>query len=234
MAHARGNSHGGGNDEINPISFHDFLGDEAQRRRISPLECCVEARPPMEVSVSATSDLGSSERNAASGYYGMRRDAANPTSSSHFSGNKRSNSESFMASQKDRFFFRPGRADSQQDSPFLNKFLREDGVFGMQRSRPISQPSSRGARTLGGGPVLHYPPRAAAPFCYPLPRAAAADEGSRTGIKRHLGFSTSMSPDERQQQQPAGFLIGGHDRRKPGAPLFSSHSQQLELTGKIP
>ncbi|KAK6119486.1 hypothetical protein DH2020_046772 [Rehmannia glutinosa] len=159
MAHAQGNSknnkanvsiNAGGDTEVKPTTFHDFLGNKGQGQESAP--AAVDgSRPPPEVSPSSTSDLGS-ERNAGNHlegipFYGSRGDITGPESSNRFTGNKRSNSDSFMISSRDKF--PQGLADSQ-DSPLLTKLLRYSGgerprqprddetSFGVHQMRPIS------------------------------------------------------------------------------------------------
>lgn len=177
----------GGDTEGKQATFHDFLGNKGQGQESAP-PTVGGARPQTEVSPSATSDLGS-ERLAGNhldgiAYYGSRGDITGRESSSRFTGNKRSNSDSFIMSPREKF--QQGQADSQ-DGPLLTKLLRysggeqpkrlpdEEASFGMHQMRPISASfmpqSSTGCRTeinpskwdratpLTPGHMLQYPPR---------------------------------------------------------------------------
>lgn len=71
MAHAHSNCknnraaaasvNAGGENEVKPATFHDFLGDKAQPQESAP-PAAGGGRPPPDVSPSATSDLGSGEK----------------------------------------------------------------------------------------------------------------------------------------------------------------------------
>lgn len=70
MAHAHGNSknnkatasvNGGGDIEVKPATFHDFLGDKGQPQVSAP-PAVGGGRPQTDVSPSATSDLGSGKK----------------------------------------------------------------------------------------------------------------------------------------------------------------------------
>ncbi|KAL8521946.1 hypothetical protein ACS0TY_012195 [Phlomoides rotata] len=202
MAHAQSNSksnkatakNAADDSDVKSTTFHDFLGNKGQE---SAPAAVGDGRPPSEVSPSSTSDLGSERHvgNHLEGipFYGSRGDISGPESSNRFTGYKRSNSDSFMMSSRDKF--PQGLADSQ-DSPLLAKLLRysggerprrphdEEASFGMHQMRPISasfiSQSSAGGRTdnnpskwdratsLNPGPALQYPPRSGQvmPFGY--------------------------------------------------------------------
>ncbi|GFP80325.1 protein tify 8 [Phtheirospermum japonicum] len=193
MAHAQSsgkskNANAGCETEVKPTTFHDFLGNKGQGQESAP-PAVDGGRPPPEVSPSSTSDLGS-ERNVGNHlegipYYGSRGDITGPETSNRFTGYKRSNSDSFMMSSRDKFPHGPA-ADSQ-DSPLLTKLLRYSGgerprraprdeetsFGGMHQMRPVS--GSFG-RTDANNPskwdrVLQYPPRSGqvVPFGYQAP-----------------------------------------------------------------
>lgn len=76
MAHAHGNcknsraaafgiNNAGGEIEVKPATFHDFLGDKGQppQDSASPAAAGGGGRQPPDASPSATSDLGSGEKN---------------------------------------------------------------------------------------------------------------------------------------------------------------------------
>ncbi|KAL7122187.1 hypothetical protein ACP275_01G029200 [Erythranthe tilingii] len=251
MAHAQSNGknnkasvggvnvNAGGDSEVKPTTFHDFLGNKGQGQESAP-PAVGAGRPPPEVSPSATSDLGSERRVSTHlegiPFYGSRGDNITlPESSNRLTGSKRSNSDSFMMSSKDKF--PPGLVDSQ-DNHLLTKLLRysggerEEPSFGVHQTRPIS--ASFASQLSTGGrveinhskrnpnPVMQYPPRTGQvmPFSYQGPSnrfketnvgptqvsQTAADEGSRTGIKGS-GILSSINNASGSMRQPAGVLI---------------------------
>ncbi|KAL3500437.1 hypothetical protein ACH5RR_039530 [Cinchona calisaya] len=199
--------------------FHDFLGKGSAPDYSSPVvgPPAGKVRPTSEASpssasfsigassgggrgqISTTSDLGS-ERQAGNHFegvpfYGARNDLIGLETNSRFAGTKRSNSDSYVGTSKDRF--PPVRSDSLEGSQSqLMKLMRhaggerprrshdEDASFPMHLTRPISaslvsQPPS-GARAgsntsrldrgipMNVGPPWQYPPRSSqvVPFGY--------------------------------------------------------------------
>ncbi|KAK6119469.1 hypothetical protein DH2020_046785 [Rehmannia glutinosa] len=264
MAHAQqGNSknnkanvsiNAGGDTEVKPTTFHDFLGNKGQGHESTP--AAVDGgRPPPEVSPSSTSDLGS-ERNAGNHlegipFYGSRGDITGPESSNRFTGNKRSNSDSFMISSRDKF--PQGPADSQ-DSPLLTKLLRYSGgerprrprddetSFGVHQMRPISasfiSQSSTGGRTdtnpskwdrgtaVNPGPVSQYPPRSGQvmPYGYQGP-------SNRSNVGPPLISQTAADEGSRTGIKGSGVLssinaTGALSGRQPAGVLIRSGKQK--------
>ncbi|KAK4490939.1 hypothetical protein RD792_001659 [Penstemon davidsonii] len=213
------NVNGGGESEVKLTTFHDFLGKKDQGPESVPA-AAGGGRPPQEVLPSNTSDLGS-ERHVSDHlegipFYGSR----GPESSYRFTGNKRSNSDTLMASSRDKFPI--GQGDSQ-DSPLLTKLLRYSG--GERSRRPIDEEAAsvgmHQTRPISGsflGPAFQYPPRAT-PRGYQAPlnifkdvnvgpsviSQTAADEGSRTGIKGSTLNNIISTAGARQQ--PSGVLM---------------------------
>ncbi|KAK4420039.1 protein TIFY 8 [Sesamum alatum] len=266
MAHAHGNGkndkqnvsvNAGGDTEGKPTTFHDFLGNKGHGQESAPA-AVGGARQPPEVSPSATSDLGS-ERNISNHlegipFYGSRGDITGPESSNRFTGNKRSNSDSFMMSSRDKF--PQGQGDSQ-DSPLLTKLLRysggerprrlhdEETSFGMHQMRPISasfmSQSSTGGRTdmnpskwdrataVNPGPVLHYPPRSGQvmPFGYQTPSNRFKD----TNVGPSLISQTAADEGSRTGIKGSGVLssinaTGAISGRQPAGVLIRSGKQK--------
>ncbi|KAH6757595.1 hypothetical protein C2S51_038743 [Perilla frutescens var. frutescens] len=266
MAHAHSNSknnkatvsiNAGGDSEVKPATFHDFLGDKGQ-----PLESAPPAvggsRPPPDVSPSATSDLGS-ERHVSNHlegipFYGSRGDVAGPDSSNRFTGNKRSNSDSFMLSSRDKF--PQGPVDSH-DSQLLTKLLRYPGAerpkrphdeepsFGMHQMRPISasfiSQTSTGGRTdnnpskwdrttaANPGPTLQYPPRTGQvmPFGY----HTQSNRFKETNVGPSLMSQTAADEGSRTGIKGSGVLssinaAGAMSGRQPAGVLIRSGKQK--------
>ncbi|KAL1552464.1 protein TIFY 8-like [Salvia divinorum] len=255
MAHAHGNTknnkaadaiNAGGESEVKPATFHDFLGNKGQPQ---------ESAPPPDVSPSATSDLGS-ERHVSNHlegipFYGSRGDVAGPESSNRFMNNKRSNSDSFMMSSRDKF---PQGPTDSQDSQLLTKLLRysggerpkrphdEEASFGMHQMRPlsasfISQTSTGGGRTdnnpskwdrattLNPGPAMQYPPRTGQvmPFSY----HAQSNRFKETNIGPSLMSQTAADEGSRTGIKGSGVLsslnaTGAISGRQPAGVLIRS------------
>ncbi|KAL3819058.1 hypothetical protein ACJIZ3_004963 [Penstemon smallii] len=256
MAHAQSNSKNnksnvntiGGDNEEKPTTFHDFLGNKGQDNKESAPAAASGGRPPPEVSPSATSDLGSERQvsNHLEGipFYGSRGDITGPESSTRFfTGYKRSNSDSFMASSKDKF---PQAQVDSQDSPLLTKLLRYSGgelprqtideeiSFGKhQMSRPISNTLKwdNRAMPINLGPGLQFPPRAPpnrfkdTSFGPSIISQTAADEGSRTGIKGSGGLLSSLNATGGviSGRKPSGVLIRT-DKQKSSVPVSEPES----------
>ncbi|KAI3468286.1 hypothetical protein Pfo_024949 [Paulownia fortunei] len=266
MAHAHSNSknnkanvsvNAGGDTEVKPTTFHDFLGNKGQGQESAPA-AVGGGRPPPEVSPSATSDLGSERQvsNHLEGipFYGSRGDISGPESSNRFTGNKRSNSDSFMMSSRDKF--PQGLADSQ-DSPLLTKLLRYSGgerprrphddetSFGMHQMRPISasfiSQSSTGGRAdtnpskwdrataINPGPALQYPPRTGQvlPFSYQAPSNRFKD----TNVGPSLISQTAADEGSRTGIKGSGVLssinaTGTISGRQPAGVLIRSGKQK--------
>ncbi|XP_027082900.2 uncharacterized protein [Coffea arabica] len=204
-----------GADEVKASGtiFHDFLGKGSAPDYLSPAGgvAAGRVRPTSEASpssasvsiggssgggrapISTTSDLGSERQggNHFEGvpFYGARSDLIGHETSSRFSGTKRSNSDSYIGTTKDRF---PQMVPDSREGSQLMKLIRhaggerprrpqdEDASFPMHLVRPISaslvsQPSSA-ARVEGNtsrldrgipmnvGPPWQYPPRSSQVF----------------------------------------------------------------------
>ncbi|KAG8375509.1 hypothetical protein BUALT_Bualt10G0107200 [Buddleja alternifolia] len=261
MAHAHSNSKnnkanakisgggGGGDSEVKPSTFHDFLGNKGQDSAPAALS---GGRPPPEVSPSNTSDLGSERHvgNHLEGipFYGSRGDITGPESTNRY---KRSNSDSFMMSSRDKF--PQGQADSQ-DSPLLTKLLRysggdrgrrpydEEASFGMHQLRPISasfiSQSTAGGRTdantskwdrgmpVNIGPSIQYPPRTGQvmPFGYQAPSNRFKD----TNVGPSVISQTAADEGSRTGIKGSGVLssINALSGRQPSGVLIRSGKQK--------
>nr|ATA66295.1 TIFY8 [Salvia miltiorrhiza] len=261
MAHAHSNCknnraaatiNAGGESEVKPATFHDFLGDKGQPQDSAP--------PPPEVSPSATSDLGS-ERHVSNHlegipFYGSRGDVAMPESSNRFMSNKRSNSDSFMMSSRDKF---PQGPTDSQDSQLLTKLLRysggerpkrphdEEASFGMHQMRPLSasfiSQTSTGGRTdnnpskwdrataVNPGPAMQYPPRTGQvmPFGY----HAQSNRFKETNVGPSLMSQTAADEGSRTGIKGSGILssfnaagaISGSGRQPAGVLIRSGKSK---------
>ncbi|KAL6533872.1 hypothetical protein OROHE_013705 [Orobanche hederae] len=263
MAHAQSsvkneNANAGGENEIEvkPTTFHDFLGNKGQGQESAPP--AVEAgRPPPEVSPSSTSDLGS-ERNggnhlAGIPYYGSRGDITVTESSNRFMGYKRSNSDSFMMSSRDKF---PHGLTDSQDNPLLTKLLRysggehprrtrdEETPYNMHKMRPISasfiSQSSTGGRSDNNpskwspGPVLQYPPRTGQvmPFGYQGP----SNRFKEVNVGTPLVSQTAADEGSRTGIKGSGVLSstisasGNVSGRQPAGVLIRSGKQKSGIT----
>ncbi|XP_042037168.1 protein TIFY 8-like [Salvia splendens] len=266
MAHAHSNSKNnrataaisaGGESEVKPTTFHDFLGDKGQPQDSAPPPAG-GVRPAPDVSPSATSDLGSVmlERHVSNHlegipFYGSRGDVVGPENSNRFMNNKRSNSDSFMMSSRDKF---PQGPTDSPDSQVLTKLLRysggerpkrphdEEASFGMHQMRPlsasfISQTSTGGGRTdnnpskwdrattLNSGPAMQYPPRTGQvmPFGY----HAHSNRFKETNIGPSLMSQTAADEGSRTGIKGSGLLsslnaAGAISGRQPAGVLIRS------------
>ncbi|KAL6501932.1 hypothetical protein OROGR_027065 [Orobanche gracilis] len=267
MAHAQSsvkneNADAAGENEIEvkPTTFHDFLGNKGQSQE-SAAPAVEDGCPPPEVSPSSTSDLGSGKKKRNAGnhlagipYYGSRGDITLTESSNRFTGYKRSNSDSFMMSSRDKF---PHGLTDSQDNPLLTKLLRysggehprrtrdEETAYNMHKMRPISasfiSQSSTGGRT-DNNPSKWSPDlycnilRVVVNVGTPLVSQTAADEGSRTGIKGSGVLSSAISASGNVSgRQPAGVLIRSGGKQKSGitiSELESSSQRGTEAGGR--
>lgn len=148
-------------DEVKPTAtvFHDFLGKgSAQDSSLAVGAASGKVRQPSEASpsaslsigassgggrgpISTTSDLGS-ERHTGNHFegvpfYGQRSELIGPETSNTFIGTKRSNSDSYVGTSRDRF--PPVRPDSLEGSQLM-KLLRNAG--GERPRRPHDEESS--------------------------------------------------------------------------------------------
>ncbi|XP_073303256.1 protein TIFY 8-like [Primulina huaijiensis] len=251
---ANGNISAGGDTEVKSATFHDFLGNKG-KRQVSTTGG--GTRPPPDLSVSATSEQAS-ERHVNSHlegipFCGSRGELMGPETSYRFSGNKRSNSDSFMVSSRDKL--PQGQPDSQ-DNPVLTKLMRYSGgeqsrqphdeeTFGVHQLRPIpssfiSQPS-QGVRTdannpkwdraipanLGSG--LQYPPRSGqvAPFGYQTLSSKIRDTNMGTSVVSQ----TAADEGSRTGIKGSGILsstntVGGISGRQPSGVLIRRGEQK--------
>ncbi|XP_075506109.1 protein TIFY 8-like [Primulina tabacum] len=251
---ANGNISAGGDTEVKSATFHDFLGNKG-KHQVSTTG--VGTRPPPDFSVSATSEQAS-ERHVNSHlegipFYGSRGELMGPETSYRFSGNKRSNSDSFMVSSRDKL--PQGQPDSQ-DNPVLTKIMRYSGgeqprqphdedTFGTHQLRPIPSSfisqSSHGGRTdannpkwdraipgnLGSG--LQYPPRSGqvAPFGYQTLSSKIRD----TNVGTSVVSQTAADEGSRTGIKGSGILsstntIGGISGRQPSGVLVRRGEQK--------
>ncbi|KAL1532456.1 protein TIFY 8-like [Salvia divinorum] len=259
MAHAHKNNRAaasidaGGETEAKPTTFHDFLGDKGQPQESAPPPAG-GGRPSQDVSPSSTSDLGS-ERHVSNHlegipFYGSRGDVAGPESTNRFMNNKRSNSDSFMMSSKDKF---PQGPTDSQDSQLLTKLLRysggehskrphnEEASFGIHQRRPlsasfISQTSIGGradnnpskwdrATAVNQGLAMQYPPRTGQvmPFGY----HAQSNRFKETNIGPSLMSQTAADEGSRTGIKGSGVLsslnaAGAISGRQPAGVLIRS------------
>ncbi|XP_022875510.1 protein TIFY 8-like [Olea europaea var. sylvestris] len=281
MAHAHSNSNNdyanatvtatGDNQQKLTATFHDFLGTKGQNP--APV-AGGGGRPSSEVSpsasaslnassyggrapISTTSDLGS-ERHVGSHlegipFYRSRGEFPGPDTS-RFAGTKRSNSDSFMVSSKEKF--PQVRPESLESSHLMKvQLLRhgggerpwlpcdDDKSFAMHQMRPISaslisQSSSGGnskwdrAIPMDLGPTLQYPPRAGqvVPFGHQTPSNRFKDTNpGPSAISR-----TAADEGSRTGIKGSGILssinaTGGVSERQPSGVLIRTDKQKSTL-----
>ncbi|XP_060216524.1 protein TIFY 8 isoform X1 [Lycium barbarum] len=263
-------------------TFHDFLGkgypgDSSLMMAGDSLSVGASSgggRGP----ISTTSDLAS-ERNVGNHFegvpfYGLRGELSGPETGNRLSGTKRSNSDSFMGSTRDKFSsLRPDALESSH----MQKLLRNAGgerrgrphdqemSFVMHQMRPlhaslISQPSATGRTDASAskwdrvipvnvGPTLQYPPRAShvLPFGYQSSAnrfgdanagpstisQAAADEGSRTGIKGSGILSSINASGGICDRSLSGVPLSGA-KQKSGLHLTDLESSNPSRQGSSP
>ncbi|KAJ0714304.1 putative transcription factor TIFY family [Helianthus annuus] len=233
------NTNNNASDDVKPTILHDFLGRgcAAPAARFAAVSGGSGSSPSASASggggrgggpVSTTSDLGS-ERQAGTlfegvPFFGHKTDLAG--SKIRYSGGKRSHSDSgFLPPAREVI---PQLRPDFPETSHLMKMLRnvgterprwpheEEPFMGMHQMRPTTSSSSwERAIPVNVGPVLQYPPRAAAgqvvPYTYqpttsnrfkdanvgpPLISQSAADEGSRTGIKGSGILSSVAEPSK--------------------------------------
>ncbi|KAL2543856.1 Protein TIFY 8 [Forsythia ovata] len=277
MAHAHSNSNNdyanatitatGDNQQKLTATFHDFLGTKGQN---SSPAADGGGRPSSEVSpsasaslgasscggrgpISTTSDLGS-ERHVGSHlegipFYRSRGEFTGPETSNRFTGTKRSNSDSFMLSSKEKF---PQVRPESLESSHLMKLLRhaggerprqpndEETSFAMHQMRPISasliSQSSSGCNAkwdraipMNLGPTLQCPPRAGqvVPFGYQTPSNRFKDTNpGPSAISR-----TAADEGSRTGIKGSGILssinaTGGVSERHPSGVLIRTDKQK--------
>ncbi|XP_073055397.1 protein TIFY 8 isoform X2 [Primulina eburnea] len=252
---ANGNINAGGDSEVKSATFHDFLGNKGKRQESAP-ETGGGSRPPPDFSASATSEQASERHvnNHLEGipFYGSRGELR-PETSYRFGGNKRSNSDSFMVSSRDKL--PQGQPDSQ-DNPVLTKLMRYSGgeqprqphdeeTFGAHQLRTIPSSfisqSSHGGRTDANnpkwdraipgnlGPGSQYPPRSGqvAPFGYQALSSKIRD----TNVGTSVVSQTAADEGSRTGIKGSGILssintVGGISGRQPSGVLIRKGEQK--------
>ncbi|KZV53903.1 protein TIFY 8 [Dorcoceras hygrometricum] len=266
MAHAQSNSKnteangnisaGGGDSEVKSATFHDFLGNKGKRQESASAAGGGGSRPPPDVSASATSEQASERHvnNHLEGipYYGSRGELMGPETSYRFSGNKRSNSDSFMVS---RDKLPHGQPDSQ-DNPVLTKLLRYSGgeqprqphdeeTFGPHQLMPIPSTfisqSSHGGRTDVNNPKWdraipgnlglgsQYPPRSGQVAA--LGYQALSSKVRDTNMGTSVVSQTAADEGSRTGIKGSGILssintVGGISGRQPSGVLIRRGEQK--------